>query len=91
MRVESEHSEHAFYDWKRHNTRNVRWMGMHKDCVKEDASSEEESSISDSAGDKKLDDDGIEIEEDSLDEMEEVTEAGDSEQSIETQMLVKRT
>ena len=40
------HGTHNLETGKTHNTRNARWMGkLFKDCVKEDAVSEEESSI----------------------------------------------
>ena len=60
---------------KTHDTRNARWMEkLHKDCVKEDAVSEEESSKSDSTKNKKNENNEEETEEESLDGMAEVTE-----------------
>ena len=53
---------------KTHNTRNVRWMGkMHKDGVKEDAVSEDKSSMSDSTRNKKKKEEDVKMEEELLD------------------------
>ena len=49
-----------------------------KDCAKEDAESEEESSMSDSTRNKKQEDHGVKMEEESSDVMVEVTEVVDS-------------
>ena len=75
---------------KTHNTRNVRGTGkLHKDCVKEDAVSEEDSSMSDSTRNEKREEDEVKTEKESLDGMVEVTEVVDSEQLIMDQKVRK--